>query len=203
MKRRTIDVSSLPPIAFGPRDPLWWAVTMLIAIEGTMLALLAVSYIYVRDRTTPFPPGALDGSLALIATLDLALWAASAVWQRRATKAAVRGVLRPMRRNLLIATVLATLAAGVRVWLFLELPFRWDSHAYGSVIWGLLAVQWVHGLTAIGEDVIYVVLMFTGPVEDKHRVDVEVSAPLVYFVVAGGVLVWAIVLLDVASRGGP
>jgi cytochrome c oxidase subunit 3 len=201
VSRRVLDVSGLPSTTFGPRDPLWWSVVLLIAIEGTMLALLAVSYAYVSDRTDPFPPVHWSRSLAWIATLDMALWLASSWPQRRTSKAAVRRDLYAMRKNLIVATLIAIAGLVVRIYVMKHLPFRWDSHAYGSVVWGLLAVHFTHGLTAIGEDALYCVLLFVGPVEEKHRTDIEVSAPLVYFVAAGGLLIWALVFLPVLVAG--
>ena len=38
-RRRVLDVEALPTHAFGHRDPLWWAVILLVCIEGTMLVL--------------------------------------------------------------------------------------------------------------------------------------------------------------------
>lgn len=167
-----------------------------------MLVLFAVSYVYVADRTSPFPPVHMDRSVAWIATLDMALWFASAWPQRRTSKAAVRRDLYAMRRNLIVATAIAALAMAVRFWLFIELPFRWDDNAYTSVVWGMLAIHFTHGITAVGEDALYSVLLFIGPVEDKHRTDIEVSAPLVYFVTAGGVLIWALIFLPVLLGRG-
>ena len=74
MKRRVIDVSKLSHLAFGPRDPLWWSVASLIAIEGTMLVLLALSYLYVSDRTTPFPPTHIHQFVAILMTVEIVLW---------------------------------------------------------------------------------------------------------------------------------
>lgn len=202
MKRRVLDVSGLPHIGFGPRDPLWWSIMLLIAIEGTMLVLLSIAYFYIRERTTPFPPAHVARDVAWIMTLEVVLWCFSAWPQRRASKAAVRADVGAMRRNLIVATLIAAVACVVRLWVFDRLPFRWDEHAYGSVVWGLLGVQWLHGLTAVLEDGLYIILLFKGPVEDKHRVDVEVSAPLVYFVVAGAILVWAVIFLEVLLGGG-
>jgi cytochrome c oxidase subunit III len=199
VKRRVIDVSRLPVIAFGPRDPLWWAVMLLVAIEGTMLVLLAVSYFYVRDRTSPFPPVPVPKAIAWIATLEVAIWLASVVPAYRSGRAAIAGSLGGMRRALIVATVLGAIAAALRWYEVHLLPFRWDSHAYGSVVWALLGLQWVHALTGIGENLVYIVLLYTGPVEDKHRVDVEVSTVLWYFVVAGAVLAWAVVFLEVLA----
>lgn len=203
MKRRVVDVSELPPIAFTVRDPLWWAVMMLVAIEGTMLVLLALAYGFVAERTDPFPPVVLGHGLAWIMTLELGLWMLSAWPQRRASHHAIAGSVVGMRRSLIAATSLAIAGVLVRLWLFDWLPFRWDDHAYGSVVWGLLGVQFLHAVTAVCEDLLYIVLLFTGPVEDKHRVDVEVSAPLVYFVVCGEALIWAVVFLPVLLGAHP
>jgi heme/copper-type cytochrome/quinol oxidase subunit 3 len=197
VKRRVIDVSGLPTHAFGPRDPLWWAVALLVAIEGTMLALLAVSYFYIRSRTSPFPPVTIPRTIAWLSTIELAVWLVSALPTYAAGRAAIAGDLPRMRRQLILATALGVVAAVLRWYQFHLLPMRWDSHAYGSVVWSLLGLQWVHGLTGIGENVLYIVLLFVGPVEDKHRVDVEVSTPLWYFVIAGAALAWAVVFLEV------
>jgi cytochrome c oxidase subunit 3 len=198
--RRAIDVSKLPTHAFGPRDPLWWGVMLLVAIEGSMLVLLAMSYFYVRSRTAPFPPVAVPRAAAAVATVEVALWLASAVPTYRAGRAAIAGDLAAMRRQLIAATALGTIAAVLRWYEVHLLPFRWDSHAYGSVVWALLGLQWIHGLTGIGENLVYIVLLYVGPVEDKHRADIEVSTPLWYFVVAGAVLAWAVVFLEVLAQ---
>ncbi|HEY0483911.1 MAG TPA: hypothetical protein VGD37_40605 [Kofleriaceae bacterium] len=197
MNRRVLDVSGLPTKAFGPRDTMWWAVMLLIAIESTMLALLAVTYFYIRSRTTPFPPVAVPHAAAWLATVELAVWLVSAVPTYAAGRAAVAGDLPRMRRQLILGTALGVIAAVLRWYEIHLLPMRWDSHAYGSVVWALLGLQWVHALTGIGENLLYIVLLYVGPVEDKHRVDVEVSTPLWYFVIAGAALAWAVVFLEV------
>jgi cytochrome c oxidase subunit 3 len=197
VKRRVIDVSRLPVIAFGPRDPLWWAVMLLVAIEGTMLVLLVVSYFYVRSRTEPFPPVIVPRWIAVVALVEVAVWIASALPTHRAGRAAIAGDVGGMRRQLILATALGAVAAALRWYEVHALPFRWDSHAYGSVVWGLLGLQWIHGLTGIGENLLYIVLLYRGPVEAKHRADIEVSTPLWYFVVAGAVLAWLVVFLEV------
>lgn len=202
MKRRVLDVSMAPHIGFGPRDPTWWGVVLLVAIEATMLALLAVSYIYVYHRTDPFPPAHMATGVAWLATLEVVLWICAAIPQHMCSKACVEGDLQRMRRTLIAANVFAIWACVVRLWIFAALPFRWDDHAYGSMVWALLGVQWLHGLTSVIEDSIYVVIFYRGPVEDKHRVDIEVTSPLVDFVVAGTILIWALVFAPVLFGGG-
>lgn len=197
MKRRVISVAHLPVQAFGPRDPLWWAVSLLVAIESTMLVLLAVSYFYVRSQTSPFPPVVVPRQVAWIGLCELVLWIASALPTYRSGRAAIAGDVAGMRRALIAATAIGIVCAALRWYEFHLLPMRWDSHAYGSMVWALLGLQWVHALTGICENLLYIVLLFVGPVEDKHRVDVEVSTPLWYFVIAGAALAWLVVFLEV------
>ena len=202
MKRRVLDVTRTPHIAFGPRDPLWWGVMLLVAIEATMLILLAVSYIYVYHRTQPFPPAHITTGVAWLMTLEVVLWICAAIPQHMCSKAAVDADLPRMRRTLIAANIFAIWACVVRLWIFHWLPFRWDDHAFGSMVWALLGVQWLHGLTTVVEDSTYIVLFFRGPIEDKHRVDIEVTSPLVDFVVAGSFGIWAIVFLPILLGGG-
>jgi heme/copper-type cytochrome/quinol oxidase subunit 3 len=192
MSRRVLDVGTLEAYAFTARDPLWWSMMLLIAIEATMLTLFLVSYAYVADRVSPFPPESMPRDVVWLATAEVVLWLVSCVPQRRTSKAAVRGDLHGMRRNLAVATLLAIVAVVVRIYLMKSLPFRWDEHAYGSMVWGLLAIQFTHGATSAGEDLVYVVLLFKGPVENKHRSDIEVSAPLIYFTTIGTIVLWAV-----------
>jgi cytochrome c oxidase subunit 3 len=199
--KKAVDVSRLPMIQFGHHDPLWWGVMLLIGIEGTMLALLAVAHIYVADRTHPFPPTHMGRDVAMVATLELVLWLVSMWPMRRASHAAIAGGIPEIRRWLIIATVLGLAGVIVRLWIFHWLPFRWDDHAYGSVVWALLGLQWLHALTGVGENILYIILGYRGPFEDKHRVDVEVCTPLWYFVVAGTTLIWALVFAELLIKG--
>jgi cytochrome c oxidase subunit 3 len=191
-RRRVLDVAALPAHAFGHRDPLWWAVILLVCIEGTMLVLLTLSYFYLRGRMTPWPVQPIPRGLAWVGTAELGLWLVTAAPMRWASRAAVRGSLRGMRGGLVLATLPAVIAIGCRYWIIDQLPFRWDANAYASTVWTLLGAQWLHGLTGAGENLLYIVLLFRGPVEDKHRVDIEVTTPLWYFVLAGALLIWLV-----------
>ena len=201
MKRRVLDVSELGTLAFGHRDPLWWGVWLLIAIEATMLVLLAISYFYLRDRVAPWPPDLGPRSLAWIATAELALLLVSLWPMHEASAAAVRGSVRGMRRGLLLATLLGIAAGACRIAIFAALTFRWDADAYGSVVWTLLGFQTLHLIAGVGENGVFTALLFVGPVEEKHRVDVNVSTPLWYFVIAGEVLLYLVVFGEIWLTG--
>lgn len=201
MKPRVLDVSRLPTVAFGAADPLWWSMHLLNVIEGSMLVLLAVAYGYVEARTSPWPPELADVSIGWLATVELGLLVASGPPMWIAGRAAIRGDLRGMRRWLCAATALGLGALVLRWMIFDRLPFRWDVSAYASVVWTMLGVQTFHLITGVGENLLFAILLFEGPVEDARRTDLHASTLLWYFVIVGAALQWAVVFLEILREG--
>jgi cytochrome c oxidase subunit III len=72
---------------------------------------------------------------------------------------------------------------GVRVMEFAALNVRWDSNAYGSIVWTLLGLHTVHMVTDWLDTLVLGVLFFTGPLEGKRFVDVSENSMYWYFVV--------------------
>lgn len=202
-ERKTLDVSELPTMAFGHRDPLWWAVMLSIAIEGSMLVLMTVSYFYVQDRTNPWPPDLPARSLAIVGTVEMALWLVSCWPMHIASKAAIAGDLRGMRIGMVASTAIGVIGAVLRGFEFSMLPFRWDASAYASCVWGLLAIQSTHQITGLFENGFFIAILYRGPIEQKHRGDIEVGTPLWYFVAAGTVLTWAVIFLQILVTRRP
>ncbi len=188
--RRTLDVSGLPEYAFGHRDPLWWGVLGLMAIEGTMLALLAACWFYVRGNFVAWPPEGLGTRAQVIAALEVVALALSFWPTHLLNVAAEQGDLRKMRFWLAAATALGLVYLVLRSFLYASLPFRWDLNAYASVLWGAVVLNTTHGLSGVLENTTMLVLLFTGPVEKKHLADVHAGGYLWYFVVCSWIPLW-------------
>jgi cytochrome c oxidase subunit 3 len=187
MTHDTLDVSRLPTHAFGTRAPLWWGVLLLVAIESTAMGLLLVSHFYLRGNYDAWPPTAMNAAGFRLAILQAALLGASYVPMVLSVRAARRERLGGTRLWLLVATVLGAAALVVRGFEIPCIPFRWDSHAYGSVFWMIFGLHITHVLTGVLENAMIIMLLFTGPVEEKHFGDVEASALLWYF----SIIEWA------------
>ncbi|HKV12291.1 MAG TPA: cytochrome c oxidase subunit 3 [Thermoanaerobaculia bacterium] len=195
-ERPTLDVSDLPTVAFGARASIWWGAVGLMAIEGTMFAIMAASYFYLRGNAAEWPPtGAFHPGL-MLTTINLAILLGSMIPMHYAAKAAHEENLDGIRRSLIVATVLIAAVIVLRFVILSRLTYRWDSHAYGSLIWTTAGLHALHLITGLVENLLFIVLLIKGPVEDKHLVDVRVNTLYWYFVALSWVPFYVIFFLD-------
>ena len=60
--RNQLDVYRLPSSGLDAQHPIWWGNTLLLAVETTIVALLLVTYFYVRKNFEPWPPPIANAS---------------------------------------------------------------------------------------------------------------------------------------------
>lgn len=194
-ERPAIDVSELPEIAFGHRDPLWWGIACLIAIEGTMVALLVATFVYVRGNFHEWPPSGFGRPVELVALGEVVVLLVSAFTTHKSNQAALDGSLKGMQRWLGATTALGAVFCVLRGAIFAMLPFHWDLHAYASVVWGFLVLNFTHGLSGTLENAAVLGVTLKGPFEKKHLVDVHSSGFLWYFVIGSWIPVYLLVFV--------
>ena len=185
MSRAAIDVSALPEYAFGHRSLLWWATLSMIAIESTMFALLAVSYIYLKGRVVHWPPATPPPAL-IWGTINTVVLLVSAIPNELTKRAAEKLDVRGVQFWLVICMIFGAAFNVMRVLEFGALNVSWDTNAYGSLIWALLGLHTAHILTDVLDTGVLTVLMFTGPIDEHRFVDASENAMYWYFVV----IVW-------------
>ncbi|MGZ5179266.1 MAG: cytochrome c oxidase subunit 3 [Ramlibacter sp.] len=179
---RTLDVAGLPSFAFSHHSLMWWGTLGLMAIEGTVFALAVMTYFYLRSHSSTWPMSARAPEL-LWGTLNTAIMLASLLPNHLAKRAAERYDLRGVRIWLSASILFGVAFLVVRCYEFAGLNVRWDSNAYGSVVWVLLGLHTTHLVTDVFDSVVLAVLFFTGPLESKRYVDVSENAFYWYFVV--------------------
>jgi cytochrome c oxidase subunit III len=194
-KSRTLDVSGLAPGAFGHRGIVWWGTAGIIVVETTAFATAIAAYFYVRTRVPYWPPNVPPPDL-FWGTLNTIILLASGVPNELARRAGERVDLSKVRLWMTVALVFGLAFNVVRAFEFANLNVRWDTNAYGSVVWLLLGLHTTHILTDFLDTIVLLVLMFIGPVEEKRFVDVAENAGYWYFVVLSwlpiyGVIYWA------------
>jgi len=193
---RSLDVSGLPSHAFGHRAPLWWGVLLMVAIEATTMALLLVSYLYLRGNEDAWRPVRLGWPTLEVAIVQMALLLASVLPTMGAVRAARDGRLKATRARLLLATALGAAMLVLRCFEIRLLPFRWDTDARGSVFWMTFGLHTAHVLTGVLENAMMLVLLYRGRVEEKHFGDVEAGALLWYFSVVEWLPAMALLYFD-------
>jgi cytochrome c oxidase subunit 3 len=189
---RALDVSALPSVVFSHRSLMWWGILGLMAIEGTVFALAAMAYFYLRSHVETWPLTALPPDLGW-GTLNTVVMLASFVPAHLAKRAAERMDLRGVRLWLVISVVFGIAFVVIRGFEFAALNVRWDSNAYGSVVWLLMGLHTTHIVTDLVDTAVLAVLFFTGPLEGKRYVDVSENSFYWYFVVATWIPIYLVI----------
>ena len=195
MSRPALDVSHLPPVAFGHRNVVWWGTMGIIVIEGTMFAMVGIAYLYLKGRNPHWPSGFAAPDL-FWGTLNTIVLLASAVPNQLAKVAAERLDFLRARFWLVVAIGFALAFNVIRIFEFRTLNVWFDSNAYGSITWVLLGFHTVHVVTDFIDSSVLGAVLFIGPVQQSHLVDVSENALYWYFVVFAwlpiyGLIYWA------------
>jgi heme/copper-type cytochrome/quinol oxidase subunit 3 len=185
----------LAPSAFGHRSILWWGTAGLIVIESMAFAIAIGTYFYLRSRVVTWPPNLPPPDL-FWGTLNTVILILSGIPNELARRAGERIDLAKVRLWMVVALAFGVLFNIVRFFEFQTLNCRWDTNAYGSIVWFILGMHTVHILTDVLDTGVLTALMFIGPIEEKRFVDVAENAAYWYFVLAVwlpayGVIYWA------------
>ncbi len=192
MSRPAVDVSKLPPIAFGHQGLIWWGTIGFMVIEGTMFIAALMALFVLRSRSEAWPPGAPNPSLTY-ATVNTLVLLASVVPNHLTKRAAERLDLRRIRILLPVCIAFGIVFLVIRAFEFTALNVRWDEDAYGSIVWFVLAVHTAHMATDVADTTVLAVLMYTRhALKAKRYVDVSENALYWDFIVLSWLPIYAV-----------
>lgn len=162
------DLSKLPTSAFGPRTLTWWGTLGFMALEGTGFILAVGSYLYLMTLAPKWPLNAAqpDYGPGTIVTLLLLV---SVPLNMFLNRWAQRQDMRKVQLGLVGMTLLGIAPLVARWFEFPALQVRWDSNAYGSVVWFLLGLHTTHLLTDLADTAVLTALMFTRHGQNGRR----------------------------------
>jgi cytochrome c oxidase subunit III len=192
VKGRALDVAGLPTVVFGHRSLMWWGTLGVMAIEGTVFALAVMAYFYLRSHQETWPITSRAPDL-LWGTLNTVVLLVSFLPAHLAKKAAEQLELQRVRIWLVVSVLFGVAFTVVRAFEFATLNTRWDSNAYGSVVWLLLGLHTTHIVTDLIDTIVLTVLFFTGPLDGKRYVDVSENSFYWYFVVATWIPIYLVI----------
>jgi cytochrome c oxidase subunit III len=175
-QRALIDVSALPTVVFGSRATSWWGMMCFMAVESLTLAICAVSYFYLRKNFQAWPPEGTRLPSLLLPTIAVVALVASNALAVMLDRAAKKENFARTRVMLGIATVAGMVLFVIRIFEFQSLNTSWDSNAYGSIAWAVMAF---HGSLMLMDTLetggLALVYMFGKP-QRKHYVHASENA---------------------------
>ena len=200
---RTIDVRDLQSTVFDYRAPLWWGNTLLLFIETAMFGILVTIYFSVMMNTSPFPPPRVDrlpvlydpvpdltlpviNLVVLLASLIPGIWLDISARKRNA---------RAVKIALILTLSFNIASIVIRYFEFDSLHFKWNDNAYGSITWMILGMHLLHIIALGCEDIYLLIWTFAKGMDDKHAVDLTVTAVYWYWIVGIWVLLFPLVYL--------
>lgn len=182
--RVALTADQLSPYADGPDAPLWWGFAGMILIEVTVFATLIASYFYLRGSSPMWPPSGVAEPKLLLPTINTVVLVASSVVLHRADKSITRGEDRKLATGLALAAGLATVFLVLKVIEYLDVPYRWDDHAYGSIVWTIIGFHSAHVLGLLLKTVVVDTLAWRRYFNQRRRLGVTVNGLYWHFVVA-------------------
>jgi len=112
-----------------------WGTLGFMVIEGWTIALLLVSYLYLRQSAGAWPPAPSPSPSLVMPSINLGLMAVSVIPALFAARAGGRLNEPALKRWLLVLSIVAVAILVLRWWDFRSLLVRWDENAYGTAAW--------------------------------------------------------------------
>lgn len=179
---KVVDVSEVVRFNPGRASPVWWGIIGLITIEATVVSMVIVSYLYLAVHADAWPPAGVPPPPLFWPTVNVALLLLSSFTMYIAGQRIRQGNQKMLAVFTSISCALAYLVLALRWQFFDSLPYRWDEHAYGSIVWMILGFHFTHvAATVVGTTVI-AILAWRGYFTRLQQIGVIADTMYWYFV---------------------
>lgn len=187
-----LDVSRWSRHPSDHRNPFWWGILGLIAIEMTVVACLIVGFFYLwivnaaEDRMG-WPPRGTALPPALYPGIDLGLLAVCALSMYYGGVVMKQGRGKDFAWTAAVCCAASAALLGLRWLQFQALPFSPGENAYASYVWLLTGFHFLHVLSALLGTAAIGWLAVKGYFTPERHIAVQVDTLYWYFVA----LAWA------------
>lgn len=187
MKERVaIDVRGMSVYSHGSDGLLYWGFWGILAIETTVFACLMASYFYLRFESGAWPPAGHEPPELLLPSLNTLVLLASSAFVWWGDRGIEKGDSRRLALGLLGGIVLAAAFLVLKAVEYSGVSYRWDDHAYGSIVWTIVGFHSAHVITLVLKTIVVDVLAWRGYFNRERRLGAKVNGIYWHFVV----LVW-------------
>jgi cytochrome c oxidase subunit III len=193
--RPVIHVGHLPNLVSGSRAPLWWGMAMLLVIESMVFGTLVASYFYLRMGHPEWPPPGVSPPELLLPSLNTLVLLASSGFMYYGDKSITKGNASGLVRGVAGAVALAVVFLVLKVVEYAGVPYRWDDHAYGSIVWTIVGFHSAHVASVALKGVVVFILGYRGYFTAERHLGVQVNGLYWHFVVLVWVPLFAVLYL--------
>lgn len=160
----------------------WWGILMLVLIEITLFGLMIATYFYMRLRSPAgeWPPSNPDLLLPSINTVVLIV---SGISMYLSDKAIQKGNWKGMITGQTIALLLAIVFVVLKYMEYSNLPYKWNTSAYGSLIWLMAGFHTAHVISVFLKGVLVYIMALKRVYTKEDHVAIEVNGVYWQFVV--------------------
>lgn len=182
--RVVVDIGGLSPYHESYRAPLWWGMVGIIAIELTVFSGLIATYFYLKAGAAEWPPPALEKPELLLPTMGTILLVLSSVVVHWADTGIKQGDQRRLSLGMLGGAVLAAAFLGIKIVEYSDVGYKWDDHAYGSIVWTIVGFHSTHVIALLLKTLVVDLLAWRGYFDRERRLGVTINGLYWHFVVA-------------------
>jgi cytochrome c oxidase subunit III len=179
----TLDLSRLDESPPDHRATLWWGIAGLVLVETVVFATLVATYFYLKIHHVEWPPAGTKEPDLLLPTINLFVLLASSIPMHFADKGVTRDDQRALRFGLVSSIVLAIVFLVIKVIEYSDVAYRWDTHAYASIVWTITGFHSAHVVALILKTTIITTMAFRGRFHAEDRLPVTVNGVYWHFVV--------------------
>lgn len=190
---------TVPVYVQGPRNHAWWAMVVLMLVDGTAFACLLFSYLFlwtVSLDVWPADAGTLPSLWRLAA--GVALWALASAAMAGASRALWSNRHWSMRLALLLGLALLPAAIAIDATAQIGSGLKGAESAYGAIVYTIIAYQAFHVAVVLVMGLYTLARSAFGLVGSQRRVTFDNTMLFWHYTCAQGVL--AQVLLHLFPR---
>lgn len=193
--RPVLDLSHLSPYTFGAQSTVFWGMLGMILIESVVFATLIASYFYLRAQAVAWPPPGTDPPALTLPTLNTLVLLLSSLVLHWGDTGIRQGNQQRLAWGLFGAALLGTVFLVLKVVEYSSVEYRWDTHAYGSIVWLIIGFHSAHVLTLLLKTVVVDTLAFRRYFTKERRIGVTVNGIYWHFVVLVWLPLYAVIYL--------
>jgi cytochrome c oxidase subunit III len=179
-----LDVGHNSPYNHGPSQPMLWGMLGLLAIESTVFSCLIATYFFTMMGSPQWPPAGVSPPDLLLPTINTFILIASSFPVHYGDAEIKKGNKKGLQYGWLAGSVLALVFLALKVYEYgWQIDYRWDTHAYGSITWGITFFHSLHVVSLVMKTVVVDVLAFRGYYNAERYAGVTINGMYWHFVV--------------------